>query len=70
MIPRKIPWTTQPPPGTPLDMSHPMVQDLAFFCVLNSNGDQIDLVNNPRGKFMRDKVQFFAILGHMHVIEY
>ena len=45
----KVPWTTQPPAGTPLDMSHPMAQDLAFFCVFNDGERAVDLVNNRVG---------------------
>jgi len=48
---RRVPWTEKPPEGTPLDMTHPMAQGLFFFCAVDREGDQIDLVHNRIGAF-------------------
>lgn len=38
----------KPPVGTPLNLQHPMVKDMVFFCVLNRS-EEVDLINNIVG---------------------
>lgn len=42
-------WTSKPPAGTKINMSHPMVRDMFFFCALDRSGDQVDLINGKVG---------------------
>jgi len=45
----KCPWTKKPPPGTKINMLHPMVKDMFFFCAMNRNGDQVNLIDGRIG---------------------
>ena len=55
MIPIRVPWTSQPPPGTRIDTSHPLAKGLIFFTPCNEGGgDVIDNVTNARGADVSD----------------
>ena len=43
------PWTEKPPPGTEIDFSNPFVQDMIFFCKLDEDGDQTNLITEQKG---------------------
>ena len=42
-------WQRKPPPGIPIDRSHPMAKDLVFFCKFDEADNQTDLVHNQVG---------------------
>ncbi|MCK5644816.1 MAG: hypothetical protein KAJ19_28710, partial [Gammaproteobacteria bacterium] len=39
----------KPPAGTKINRQHPMAKDMFFFCALDRNGDQVDLINGTVG---------------------